>query len=84
MPCGRFQVTCLCPYESAFTAAVREAGCEVFISPLRDDPPWQSLQFAPQLVRGRIDVIHAHLPNAHALAGLVGRLTGVPALATGC
>lgn len=81
MPCGRFQVTCLCPYERAFTAAVREAGCEVFITPLRDDPPWQSLQFAPQLVRGRIDVIHAH---AHALAGLVGRLTGVPALATGC
>jgi glycosyltransferase involved in cell wall biosynthesis len=29
-----------------------------------------------------IDLIHAHLPNAHTLAGIVGRLTDTPTLAT--
>jgi len=30
LPRGQFQMTCLCPYESAFTAALRHAGCEVY------------------------------------------------------
>jgi glycosyltransferase involved in cell wall biosynthesis len=83
LPRDRFRVTCLCPYESAFTRAVRQAGGAVFITTLRDDPLWHSLQLAVQLIRGRqIDVIHAHLPNAHMLAGLAGRLTQTPAVAT--
>jgi glycosyltransferase involved in cell wall biosynthesis len=83
LPHSHFQITCLCPYESAFTSALRQTGSEVFITPLREDPLWQSLQFAVQLTRTRrIDVIHAHLPNAHVLAGLVGCVTHTPVLAT--
>src|SRR5579872_3979573 len=34
-----FAVTCVCPYESAFTARLRELGCTVYITAIRDDPP---------------------------------------------
>jgi glycosyltransferase involved in cell wall biosynthesis len=83
LPREQFRITCLCPYESAFTMAVRQAGHAVFITPLRDDPLWHSIQLAVELIRSRyVDVIHAHLPNAHMLAGLAGHLTQTPAVAT--
>src|SRR3712207_4662231 len=43
LPADRFRVTCLGPYESAFTVSLRRMGCTVFIAPLRDDPPWRSI-----------------------------------------
>ena len=83
LPATRFRLTCLCPYESAFTVSLRRMGCKVFIAPLRDDVPWRSVEMAVELIRNRhIDLIHAHLPNAHTLAGIVGRLTNTPAVAT--
>lgn len=83
LPPGQFQITCLCPYESAFTVHLRRLGCDVFISPLRDDPPWCSVQAAVEIIRRYdIDLIHAHLLNAHTLAGIAGSLTRRPALAT--
>lgn len=83
LPTQQFQVTCLCPYESAFTQTLRRHGCDVFIAPLRDEPPWRSIQMAVELIRHRkIDLVHAHLPNAHVVAGLAGGLTGVPVVAT--
>jgi glycosyltransferase involved in cell wall biosynthesis len=55
----------------------------VFFTTLTDNPQWRSLQMAVELVRHRrIDIIHAHLPNAHVLAGLASCLTGRPAVAT--
>ena len=83
LPPDRFTVVCLCPFESKFTQTLRDAGATVYITPMQDHPQWESLQLAATLVRmHKIQIIHAHLPNAHLLAGLVSALTGVPAFAT--
>lgn len=83
LPSDRFHVTCVCPFESAFTRTLRETGSTVFITPLYDDPPWRSMQLAVEVVhRQQIDLIHAHLSNAHVLAGLTGCLTRTPVVAT--
>lgn len=79
----RCEVSCLCPFESAFTDALREAGCDVHVAPMHGALGWETIQFAQTLVRTLgIDVMHAHLPNAYALATLVGAITGVRTLAT--
>src|SRR3712207_2875385 len=83
LPSDEFQVTCLCPYESAFTASLRRLGFKVYITPIQDDPAWRSVEMAVELIRQhRVDIIHAHLLNAHTLAGLAGRLTNTPAVTT--
>ena len=79
----RFEVTCLCPYESRATDALRRLGCAVHVAPLPDEPVWRGIEYAASLVVDEgIDVIHSHLTNAHLLSGIVGRLTGTPVLAT--
>src|SRR3954454_23481724 len=83
LPSDDFQVTCLCPYVSAFTASLRRLGVKGYIAPIQDDPVWRSVELAVELIRQhRIDVIHAHLLNAHTLAGVAGRLTNTPVVAT--
>ncbi len=83
LPPDRFAVTALCPFESPFTERLRARDIEVLVTPMPDDPPWSSIQMACAMIKaGGIDVLHAHLPNAHALAGIAGRLTGKPVLAT--
>ncbi|SDA10706.1 Glycosyltransferase involved in cell wall bisynthesis [Nitrosospira sp. Nsp11] len=83
LPGDAFHVTCLCIAESRFTAQLRDIGCSVHTTPMTDEPEWQSLQLGVSLIRAEaIDVIHAHLPNAHLLAGILGRITERPALAT--
>jgi glycosyltransferase involved in cell wall biosynthesis len=47
------------------------------------DPPWPSIQSTVEIIHNQqIDVIHAHLPKAHVLAGLAGCLTRTPVVAT--
>ncbi len=83
LPPERFSVTALCPFESPFTERLRAHDIEVLVTPMPDDPPWSSVQMGCAMVKaGAIDLLHAHLPNAHVLAGIVGRLTGKPVLAT--
>jgi len=83
MPRERFRFTALCPFEGPFTARLRALDVEVLIVPMPDDPPWASLQVALALVSASgIDLLHAHLPKAHLLAGLVGRLAGKPVVTT--
>jgi glycosyltransferase involved in cell wall biosynthesis len=83
MPSDRFRITCLCPYESPITEILRGMGAAVFVARMDDDPPWRSIQAAAEIVRNfKVDLIHAHLPKAHVLAGLAGSLTQIPALAT--
>ena len=83
LPPDRFAVTALCPFESPFTDRLRARDIEVLVTPMPDDPPWSSIQMTCAMIKaGAIDVLHAHLPNAHALAGIAGRLTGKPVLAT--
>lgn len=83
MPRERFRFTALCPFESPYTDRLRALDVEVLIAPMPDDPPWSTIQMATALVAaGSIDLLHAHLPKAHLLAGIVGRLTGKPVLAT--
>ena len=83
LPRERFQIFALCPYEGAFSARLRERGVACQAVPMPDDPPWSAIQTVCALVQSlQIDVLHAHLANAHLLAGIVGRLTGRPVLAT--
>lgn len=83
LPQHGFKVTCLAPYESPYTAQLRQLGSKVYITEMDVNVPWRSLQFTTELVRHlRVDVLHAHLPRAHALAGLAGSLTRRPVAAT--
>jgi len=83
LPRDRFAVTVLCPFESPFTERLRALDIEVLVTPMPDDPPWSSIQMTCAMIKaGAIDLLHAHLPNAHVLAGIAGRLTGKPVLAT--
>ena len=50
---------------------------------MRDDPVWQTVQLAAAFVDDEaVDVLHAHLANAHVLGSLVSALTGRACLAT--
>ncbi|MGM9512866.1 glycosyltransferase [Roseateles sp. DB2] len=83
LPRDRFRVSLLCPYEGRFSTAMRALGAEVFCVPMPEDPCWSVVQMVQALVRSSgVDLLHAHLPNAHALAGLVSRLSDVPLLST--
>ncbi len=83
LPKERFGVSVLAPFESPFTERLRGLGAEVDVTAITEEPSWHSIQLACALIRSRaVDVIHAHLPNAHVLAGLAGTLTGRPVLAT--
>lgn len=83
LPKDEFAISVLCPYESAYTRSLRKKGCAVYVAPLRDDPPWRSIEMIAALVESsRIDLIHAHLMNAHTVAALAGTLTDTPAVAT--
>jgi len=78
-----FDVTCLAPFESAFTESLRDIGCAVYVTPMQQPIAWDAVQFAQSLVRALgIDVMHSHLENAHALAALTGALTGVRTFAS--
>jgi glycosyltransferase involved in cell wall biosynthesis len=83
LPQSHFEITCLCPFESAFSQHLRRQGCAMYFTPISDEPSWHSIQFACSLVRSlRIQVIHAHLANAHLLASLCSAVTGARTLAT--
>lgn len=83
LPAEKYAVMALCPFESHFTDQLRQLDAEVLVAPMPDDPLWSSIQLGCTLVRTRaIDVLHAHLSNAHLLAGLIGRITGTPVVAT--
>ncbi|MES1982264.1 MAG: glycosyltransferase family 4 protein [Pseudomonadota bacterium] len=83
LPKEQFKIFCICPFESAFTALLRQAGCTVYITRISDEPDWASIQLGLTIIRAaRIDVMHAHLPNAHILAGLLGKMTDTPTVAT--
>ncbi|MBB2485343.1 glycosyltransferase family 4 protein [Mitsuaria sp. WAJ17] len=83
LPRDRFRISLLCPYEGRFSAAIRALGAEVFCVPMPEDPCWSTVQVVQALVLSSgVDLLHAHLPNAHALAGLVSRLSDVPMLST--
>lgn len=84
LPRARFVTTVLCPCESRITERLRAAGAEVLVTPMpHDEAPWLSVHMACALIRsGGIDVLHAHLPNAHLLAGLAGSLTRRPVVTT--
>lgn len=83
LPPEEFKVTVLCPFESAFTGQIRAQGHDVFIAPLRDDPPWRTIEMICSLIRETgVDLLHAHLMNAHTAAAIAGRLTDTPVVAT--
>lgn len=84
LPGERFTVTALCPFESPFTDRLRALDVDTLIVSMPpDDPSWASLQATCALIQAAgIDVLHAHLPNAHMLAALAARMTGKPVVAT--
>lgn len=83
LPQDAFRVTALCPFEGHVSDALRDAGADVVIAPVRDDPAWLTVQLATAIVHDEaVDVLHAHLANAHVLGALVSALTERPCLAT--
>lgn len=83
LPRERFEFWALCPFESGFTDRLRALGATVHVAPLPDDPPWTTVQMTASIVQhAGIDLLHAHLPKAHLLAGMAGALTGRPVVAT--
>jgi glycosyltransferase involved in cell wall biosynthesis len=83
LPRERVNVTVMCPFESRFTDHLRALDVEVLVASMPEDPPWASIQMAASLIKTRaIDVVHAHMANAHVLAALAGKLTGKPVLST--
>ena len=79
----RIRFTVLVPAEGPYTDRLRALDVDVHVVQMSDSPHWASLQTALALVQAEgIDVLHAHLPRAHVLAGIVGRLAGRPVLAT--
>ena len=80
---GAFRFTVLCPADDSFAERLRALGAETVAVAMPEDPPWHAIQVLVGLVRNRqADVLHAHLPNAHRLAGLAGSITRTPVLAT--
>jgi glycosyltransferase involved in cell wall biosynthesis len=83
MPRTRFEVIAACPCDGPLPQRLQALGIEVVFTPMPEDPGWSAVQLLHALVCQRgIGVLHAHLPNAHLLAGLTGRLAGRPVLAT--
>lgn len=83
LPVDDFKVTALCPFESAYTSQLRAQGHDVFIAPLRDDPPWRTIEMLCTLIReAHVDLLHAHLMNAHTAAAIAGKLTDTPTVST--
>nr|MBA4139026.1 glycosyltransferase family 4 protein [Segetibacter sp.] len=84
LPPNQFRLACICPYESQFTALLRQLGVDdVYITPITDDPAWRSIQLTIEVARlHQTDVLHAHMPKAHILAGLSGCLINKPVVAT--
>jgi glycosyltransferase involved in cell wall biosynthesis len=83
LPVADFSVTCICPYESTFTATLRETGYAVYVTPISDDPVWRSIQLAAEIsLLHKIDVFHAHMPKAHTLAALAGSLVNKPVVSS--
>lgn len=83
LPADEFKVSLLCPFESAYTKAARSRGHDVYIAPLRDDPPWRTIEMICTLVRQTgVSLLHAHLMNAHTCAAVAGKLTDIPTVAT--
>ncbi|MDH0868157.1 glycosyltransferase [Mitsuaria sp. GD03876] len=80
---GAFRFTVLCPSEGDFAERIRAAGGGIGVVAMPEDPPWASIQMVASLIAAeRVDLVHAHLPNAHVLGGLAARLAGVPCMTT--
>lgn len=84
LPRERFRITALCPYDGPFSERLRALGIDCGIAAMPEHASsWDAIQSTCALVRtAGIDVLHAHLPNAHVLAGIVGRMTGRAVLGT--
>ncbi|MDN3922339.1 glycosyltransferase family 4 protein [Roseateles violae] len=83
LPRERFAITALLPYEAPLAERLRELEAEVLVTPMPADPSWSSVQMTAALVEhAGIHLLHAHLPNAHLLAALAGRLARRPVLTT--
>jgi glycosyltransferase involved in cell wall biosynthesis len=83
LPRERFELSALVPFEGPFADRLRALDVDCHALPMPDNPSWSSIQNGCALVQAQgIDVIHAHLTNAHLLAALIGRLSGRPVLAT--
>jgi glycosyltransferase involved in cell wall biosynthesis len=83
LPRDQFAITVMFPWENEMADRMRDLGVDVFVTPMPENPPWSGIQMTSALIKAHnVDVVHAHLPNAHLLAGLAGKLTGCPVVST--
>jgi glycosyltransferase involved in cell wall biosynthesis len=83
LPADRFDFTVVCPFESPMAQRLRMLGCPVHIVPIPEEPSWNTINQIRVLIEClQVDLVHAHLPNAHLVAGVAARLAGRPILTT--
>ncbi|MFT3859575.1 MAG: glycosyltransferase [Aquabacterium sp.] len=83
LPPDQFGITVMFPWENEMADQLRDMGADVYVTPMPENPPWSGIQMTTSLIKAHnIDVVHAHLPNAHLLGGLAGKLAGKPVLST--
>ena len=83
LPRNAFSLVALSPFEGPFTMRLREHRIPVHVSPMSEKLRWHTIQRAASLAREHaVHVIHAHMGPAHVIAGIAGRATHTPVLAT--
>jgi glycosyltransferase involved in cell wall biosynthesis len=80
---ARWRGLAVVPYEGWLSDRLRENGIETHVLPERRSLDLSFLRRVASLVRRRrVDLVHGHLFGSSARAGLLSRLTGVPAIGT--
>jgi glycosyltransferase involved in cell wall biosynthesis len=83
LPRSAFSLVVLSPFDGPFTVRLREHGIPVHVAPMGEKLRWHTIQRTVSLAREHdVHVIHAHMGPAHVIAGIAGRATGTPVLAT--
>lgn len=83
LPRERFRTSAAVPFESPVAERLRDAGVAVHVVPVPADPPWSSIRAVAAIARtGSAELLHAHMPHAHALAALAGQAASLPVLTT--
>lgn len=80
---NHYEITLVYPYNGPFAQHTSHLRCDQTIIGIWEHLDWYSLSALVQLIKQkRIDLLHAHLPQAVQLGAVAARLSGIPCVAT--